>query len=439
MKKKAVIFGAGRMGRRSLPDVQQEFDVVAFADNNSSLYTSSSLQLPVIPPSAISTYLGSNGVVVIATVMRTISEIAQQLAELNLKYVVYFEGAIVDYEPLIQMDLPKLYHSITLKPQRLNIDLSHICNIRCRYCQWQSGESIPMLEKNALISWPVINAIAQQTKDIDSFSTVFLAGPGEPLLHPEWFEMISHILQNSNIKSVTIYTNGMTLTKENADKINRLPCNRVELTLSIDGDSPESSEFWRKGSCYTTIKQNILFAHEVMNKDKVRFSINNTCVLPAKYKHITHYWEIKPFLTSCGDYLRKDFPFASVSSHECYDTIEPVETETICVEDMKTIFLCTKRFHSIAIDIWGNVIGCNCARSERSVLGNILHDNMYDIWRDSELMVARRDAFKAGTPQCRCLDNPKNKKRSILVSKCLPEDTKPAKSQVHYGARTLLG
>jgi sulfatase maturation enzyme AslB (radical SAM superfamily) len=245
---------------------------------------------------------------------------------------------------------------------------------------------------------------------------LYFSGQGEPLLHPEWYNMLEHLLNNvPSVKTVQIVSNGMTLTPKNVELLAKLPCEYLEMGISIDGASPADSEFWRKGSVYSKIKENILHAHSILHK--VKFSILSTCVLPSYFNNISEYEKVEEWLVGCGNWLRSDFPFATVFSHPSMSLEDISDATCKYYEETGNVRICNRRFQWITVDAAGDVIGCGCGKGERHVLGNILEDNMYDVWLRDEKMQMRRNDFKLASPQCSCLLNVKHNKVPILVSK----------------------
>ncbi|MCL2578861.1 MAG: radical SAM protein [Oscillospiraceae bacterium] len=418
MMRKAVIFGASKLGRKYLPFIEPEYEVVAFSDNNPSLYTPSANadeHLPVIPPSEIFQLIGAEGLVIVCTGSRYFDEITSQCSSLGLKSAVCVGGTVIDCtQPNY---IVALYKEMAIESRILQVDLSNKCNLRCRYCPHHSDESEhskTWAEKNEMISWPVVHAIALQAREIKSLTEMQLSGRGEPLFHPNWFEMTSYMLENTGIKAVSLNSNGITLTQKNVEKIARLSCQRLEIILSIDGASPQESEHWRKGSTYSVIKENVLNAYKMLNPVNVKFSIHNTCVLPAKYNDSVSHSQVNEYLRTAGDYLRSDFPFATVWSHEAYYRFEIAGTKKIQVRELENLRLCTRRFQYLSILPSGDINGCGCDPT-MWILGNVLRDNMYDVWLNDPRMTARRNEFKKGAPQCRCMMNPQISKPYILT------------------------
>lgn len=121
--------------------------------------------------------------------------------------------------------------------------LNAACNIECLHCCEEAGHSIPdELTKDEITEF--INQIIEL-----NIPYVALSG-GEPLLHPEFFN-ISRIIREHNI-TLKVETNGILIDREVASKFAELKFRSVQ--VSVDGATPEVFEnLRRKGNFQKTI------------------------------------------------------------------------------------------------------------------------------------------------------------------------------------------
>ncbi|MBC8234771.1 radical SAM protein [bacterium] len=98
-------------------------------------------------------------------------------------------------------------------PFYVNVDITHRCNLRCRWCRWHS----PILSKPSEHKLPIrdfpLDVFRKMCGELKTMGTHMLlfVGAGEPLLHPNILDMISAAKENG--LGVTIYTNGTLLTE----------------------------------------------------------------------------------------------------------------------------------------------------------------------------------------------------------------------------------
>jgi MoaA/NifB/PqqE/SkfB family radical SAM enzyme len=104
-------------------------------------------------------------------------------------------------------------------PFYANVDLDLDCNISCIGCPYRSSKQIGAnAGDHALryISLDLVKRLAAEFQEL-GVPEVILVGQGEPLLHPEFAEIIS-IFKHSGLK-VQLYTNGTLLNEAGAGSI----------------------------------------------------------------------------------------------------------------------------------------------------------------------------------------------------------------------------
>lgn len=94
MKGEVIIFGCGVEGKRSFSKISNDFDIIAFSDNNSSLWGRKLFDVPIIPPSALLEY---KGVSVVICVALGFIDIAKQLEMMGVACIVNRYGLFYKY------------------------------------------------------------------------------------------------------------------------------------------------------------------------------------------------------------------------------------------------------------------------------------------------------------------------------------------------------
>ena|GEM_PF-4213150 len=214
-----------------------------------------------------------------------------------------------------------------------------------------------------------------------------------------------------------IYSNGMLLTQDVAHKLKELSKDvTIDLLISVDGPSPEATERWRKNSNYKTIKDNLTYAIKYMGSQRdVRFTLRGACVLPSDLRNKS-LSTIKQYLSTAGNYLRQDFPGANVTVKFAYPDIEVQGTEVMSVE-CENLSYCRNIFEIIFVEADGGILDCTCSTVYR-IIGNVLEEDMYDVWRKSPLLSKSRKMFRgAEIPHmCElCVANPYSSRQKFLI------------------------
>ena len=143
---------------------------------------------------------------------------------------------------------------------KLYIELSSLCNLRCKMCfrnNWFSETPLLMTDKT-------VDSVIAAVKD-SGVNSIFFGGMGEPLLHPRIFEVmaVAHALH----KKTELITNGVLLTEP---VIKRLLASGLDtLWISMDGFTKESYESVRLGSMYRKITENIAAFNRMRQNEKL--------------------------------------------------------------------------------------------------------------------------------------------------------------------------
>lgn len=104
-------------------------------------------------------------------------------------------------------------------PTMVSIALTERCNLRCRHCY-------PTV-RNVQLSFPVIARLLDELRAMDVFS-LSLSG-GEPLLHPDLDSIIA--LGRKKGFHLLLFTNGLLITEQKAQKLKALGINEVNISL----------------------------------------------------------------------------------------------------------------------------------------------------------------------------------------------------------------
>jgi radical SAM protein with 4Fe4S-binding SPASM domain len=138
-------------------------------------------------------------------------------------------------EGLILEASPKDHYGITYFPLGLVFcELTHSCNFRCITCYNESGQ--PNEKEMVASEWKIaFEKIADVSPQIQS--TVILTG-GEPLFRKDFFEIASYAKDLG--LSIQLFTNGSLINHDVAERIASLGIDYVR--ISVDGASPETND-----------------------------------------------------------------------------------------------------------------------------------------------------------------------------------------------------
>jgi len=102
------------------------------------------------------------------------------------------------------------------------------CNLACGYCNEYDKVSDPV----------PLEAVKRRLDRLASFGTTAITiSGGEPMLHPQIFEIITHIRSHGMIAG--LISNGYYMTRENIEKLNRAGLEYLQ--ISIDNVKPDKT------------------------------------------------------------------------------------------------------------------------------------------------------------------------------------------------------
>jgi len=281
--------------------------------------------------------------------------------------------------------IPKIYGRSILtngraaSPDKIRIDISSLCNLRCRHCPTGTTG-----RDRGIMGEDVFNTIIEQIKNLPIYYAVFYVS-GEPLMNKSIFDWLKRIKSETNVKTTAFVTNGMLMS----ESVSRSLANSYvdQITVSIDGATPEENDLIRRGSSYKIVHRNVIMAKSL----GLTIIIGNVRLDSS---------------TKVPEFLQRDFP--GISIH----TVKAMKWPGMILDkNIKEIRnfrkrLCPYPFKGISIAYNGNITLCCYDLVQGERLGNILDKNLMDIWNGPEYRKIRRSFYTFGLikkPQI-CID-----------------------------------
>lgn len=266
--------------------------------------------------------------------------------------------------------------------KHLTIESSSICNLKCKYCI--VSNNYHAIERCVISKEVLKKAIDIVNRLYDKgLRLIQLNALGEPLTNPNFIEMIWTIYQETKIRDILFFSNGMLFSKEISDALAEIPM-KFRIFFSLDGHSPEENEMCRKGSNYEEIRENIYyFLHKIAGKTNFTVKINNLLINHKSEK------------TVVPEFLLNDFGFIFIDSHNAFFFPElsrkVLRKEGISFYKRKEKKICRRIFNETTIRANGDVIRCHWDSTCEIVMGNILKDTFEDIWEGEEYVSLRKN------------------------------------------------
>jgi len=174
-------------------------------------------------------------------------------------------------------------------PSLVLLEVTNACNLKCRMC-FIYGEDVKKRRETGFMKKDVWQAAIDEMGSWGADLTLDLHGAGEPLLHPELFEIISLAKGKKNL-STGFLSNATLLTKEKAQAVIETGVDWIG--FSVDGAQREVFEYYRKGALLAEVEENIEYLLSIRISQKPSVYINMVCHLEADIELFLNRWQGK--------------------------------------------------------------------------------------------------------------------------------------------------
>lgn len=278
-------------------------------------------------------------------------------------------------------------------PKILNLEVTNFCNLNCPMCVAKDTREQGFLQLDLL------KKIIKENQKVLKNQSIWLHFNGEPLLHPQLFDVIKFLKQNG-IKT-RLSTNATLLTKKIAFKLAGAGLDYI--VFSVDGAKKETYEEIRRGANFEEVERNILNFLKI--KRKHSFS-TKTQIQFIKMKE--NEKEIKDFIKK---WRKTDINFINVKSF-CSRTWRVQEIDRF--EELKKLEKriikrppCFYLWETLVI-LWnGEVIVCCQDLLGELKVGDVKKDTILAIWNNKKMQELRSKHLKGDfsmSPCNRCPD-----------------------------------
>lgn len=271
-------------------------------------------------------------------------------------------------------------------PRVLRIEPASLCNLACSHCPTGTVD----MDRGVMCNVVFERVLAEIDRNKDYIKVIVLYHGGEPFLNPNFYKMVAQIKSINNNFFIKTVSNGMALTKKNAENILSSGIDSIE--FSLDGESSEESQYVRvKSNTEITIKNikwllslkksrdvakpDIYIATTQFLRDKNMAELLGEPAVPAWLAQlfdgeISGYkstYAIKwPYMGNSGKF---DFakPVGGSDSDECDQII-----------------------NTLTVRADGSVVPCCYDLTSKLVMGNIIKESLADIWNGQQYLMLRQ-------------------------------------------------
>ena len=313
------------------------------------------------------------------------------------------------------MDTLAKYREETLRPnpelRSLFLEITPFCNEHCLHCGSRCGD---IDVKDMLTVEEIKDTLIQVRKDFDISKMRLCITGGEPLLRPNFFEIMEFANNIGFAWGMT--SNGTLITREIARQLKKAGLRTV--SISVDG-LKENHEWFRQspGSYEKTLEgiKNLLavkISHVQITTVVYHKNIDELDAMYEEFKKVgVRSWRViniepigrarenEELMLSKDEYKRM---FDFIREHRFDDKMEVtygcshylgVDMER---EVRKWYFLCNAGVYTASIMYNGDIGAClDIERRPELVQGNIRKDNLKEVW-ENKFEVFRNDYRKVG-------------------------------------------
>lgn len=227
-------------------------------------------------------------------------------------------------------------------PSWIELSLIDVCNRKCSFCPKADDTVAPdTYQKMTML---LIDKLVKELKEIKYQGSVVLCGYGEPMLHKDVYEISRKL---SEVSFVEVVTNGDTLTKKKIKELYNANVNKVLVSLY---DGPEQVEKFKK--------------------------MSDEAQVPSDFVILRHRWHDE----------NQDFGLKLTN-----------RAGTIKVGkqyDVDNFSFCYYPSYSLLIDWNGDIFLCPQDWQRRRAMGNMMLENIFDIWVGKIMTNYRKNLLK---------------------------------------------
>lgn len=271
-------------------------------------------------------------------------------------------------------------------PRRITLEITNRCNLSCTFCprKWMPDPQGNMDVKMAK------GLIDEMTDKLPVTLVPFFRG--EPLLHPDWIEIILYA-KKKGLGPIQFTTNAALMDQKASEAI--IDAGIDFISFSMDTIDPILYERTRRGAVYEKVLRNILCLLDLREKRGSRFPEIQVSAVETSL-HRKGMDAFVDFWRSRVDKVRV-YVEHSVDGHP--GSI-PQELPTI-----ETRLPCKKVFEEMVIYWNGEVALCNhdWMRSSLEHIGTVSRENIFWIWKNSRYAEIRKSHLTGnvlGIPPC---------------------------------------
>lgn len=275
--------------------------------------------------------------------------------------------------------------------------LGEQCNLKCLHC-YQENHKYINLPYEDLVN--IYNQFKELLFKLDMPGHINITG-GEPICNPHLFKLLDLIKEDSNLISFSILTNGTLITPSIASKIKSY--NPYYVQVSLEGGK-KTNDYIRGIGTYKKIGKAIdylrnedIFTSISFTATKLNYKEFPKVVKYGRKHNVNNIWSDR--YIPLGGSIDKDLmmnydetrEYLEIMNKECNKLINKKNNHTTISMNRALQFQMTNEFAYgctagdtlLTVMENGDLVPC---RRMPIVVGNLLKDNMYDLYKNNKIL-----------------------------------------------------
>lgn len=318
-------------------------------------------------------------------------------------------------------------------PRKATIEITWNCNLNCIICP-----RLLMTNPNRNMSLESYKLLLEK---MPSLWQINFLGLGEPLMHPDFLEMIR--LADSRGIKVTFTTNGLLFTD---DYVKKLPSNVYKIIFSIDSPIPEVYRQIRGANLNRVIENLKKIKKARPDIEIIIQSILMTETIEKMHKMVDLAAEVKAGISLL---FPSNFDLTRDPSHphylsNCHSLLNRIyhcaDEKGVAISGppaVPTKRLCLDPWYGLMISIEGDIFPCcfiygNVSEKippeyylgqiikvpvEQYKMGNIFRDKIKDIWNSPKYQLLRKTILESESPRVLSREDFNKMRRELDLTK----------------------
>ena len=274
--------------------------------------------------------------------------------------------------------------------------ISEICNLKCLHCYQDGHKPIALSYQQLLL---ILEQYREFLKKLNVKGHINLTG-GEPLCSPYFFKLLDEFKKDKDLYTFSILTNGTLITDEIAKRISEY--NPEYVQVSLEGGK-KTNDYIRGKNVYKKVSTAIkylkkynIFVSISFTATKINYNEFPQVVKFAEKHNVDNVWSDRYIPLNENDDVD-----LQMSKEDTANYLRIMEDERIRLKLKRSKtniamyralqfqmtndypYTCTAGKSLLTVMENGDLVPC---RRMPIVVGNILNDNMYDLYKNSRIL-----------------------------------------------------